>query len=219
MQAAHFMFISRDWARDQQYLTDSFSYFRALDYPLQLLVFPEGTDLSESNKEKSQTYAKERGLSQYEYVLHPRTKGFIHCINEMRKFKIAPTIINMSVGYVGTIPQNERDIVFGNWPKEIHFFSEQIPSSDIPEENSGIERWLKQIWQKKEAQLKEFYSKNRFKSSYMRPCDIVEAHGEMKMILAFWFAFFIWFTHSMATSYFHWWYCGLWTVFYVIWNR
>ncbi len=218
MQAAHFLFISRDWAKDQKYLTDNFSYFRALDYPLQLLIFPEGTDLSQSNKEKSQKYAKKNGLSPYECVLHPRTKGFVHCMTEMRKFKVAPIIINMSIGYVGGIPQNESDMAFGNWPSEIHFFSEQIPPSDIPTDNTELENWLTNVWEKKEHQLKEFYSKNRFNAPYMSAASIVEAYGEMKWLLGFWVVFFAWVGYSLATSYFYWWFYALWTVFYIVFN-
>lgn len=220
MQAANFLFISRDWTKDQQYLTDSFSYFKAVysDYPLALLLFPEGTDLSLSNKEKSQNYARKNELPVYEHVLHPRTKGFVHCVNEMRKFNVAPTIINMSVGYVGGMPQNERDLACGNWPSEIHFFSEQIPSADIPTQDAELEKWLIEIWKAKEEQLKEFYSKSRFSASYMLPSGIAQSYGDMKFILCFWVAFFVWIGYSLATTSFYWWFFALWTVFYVVWN-
>ncbi len=219
MQAANFLFISRDWTKDQPYLTDSFSYFRALrNYALELLIFPEGTDLSQSNKEKSQKYARKNGLPLYEYVLHPRTKGFVHCVNEMRKFDVAPTIINMSVGYMGSMPQNERDLALGNWPSEIHFFSEQIPSANIPTGDTELEKWLTNIWQAKEEQLKDFYSKSRFSAPYMLPAGIAEPYVDMKFLLGFWMVFFVWMGHSLATSWFYWWFFALWTVFYIIWN-
>ena len=218
MQTAHFLFISRDWAKDQQYLSDNFTYFRSIGYPLQLLLFPEGTDLSESNKEKSQRFAKQKGLPQYDYVLHPRSKGFIHCINEMRKFEVAPKIINMSVGYVGAMPQNERDIAYGNWPTEIHFYSEQIPPTDLPSDEQDLEAWLNKTWSEKEEQLKEFYRNNRFNATYMRLSEVVKAHSEMKWILGFWVVFFGWMGYSLVTSYFYWWYLPLWTVFFLLWN-
>jgi len=37
-----------------------------------------GTDLSESNKEKSKKYARENNLPEFDYVLQPRTKGFTY---------------------------------------------------------------------------------------------------------------------------------------------
>ncbi len=42
---------------------------------LALLVFPEGTDLSESNVMKSNVFARERGLPELQYVLHPKSAG------------------------------------------------------------------------------------------------------------------------------------------------
>ena len=46
-----------------------------------------GTDLSDSNKEKSKKYAKKSGLPEFEYVLQPRTKGFTFFVNTLRNGK------------------------------------------------------------------------------------------------------------------------------------
>lgn len=50
---------------------------------LSLLIFPEGTDLSESNVMKSNTYAKQNNLKEREYVLHPKSTGEKACILEV----------------------------------------------------------------------------------------------------------------------------------------
>lgn len=218
MQAAHFLFISRNWAADEKQLTEHLSYFRTIDYPLQLLIFPEGTDLSDSNKAKSHDYAEKNDLQKYEHVLHPRSKGFIHCITEMRKFNTAPAIINMSVGYVGGMPQNERDLVLGNWPSEIHFFSEHVMPSELPKGKKELEEWLTKTWESKEEQLKDFYSKNKFNAPYMSESELVDTHSDMKHLLGFWVMFFSWIGYSMMTSYFYWWYLPIWTLFYLVFN-
>ena len=52
----------------------------ALHAPILLLIFPEGTDLSQSNIRKSHTFAREHGLPCYEHVLQPRISGFAACV-------------------------------------------------------------------------------------------------------------------------------------------
>ena len=62
MQVGQFLFISRKWAQDEKYMSETFAYFNETQYPLQLLLFPEGTDLSDSNKHKSHKFAEQNGL-------------------------------------------------------------------------------------------------------------------------------------------------------------
>ena len=63
------------------------NYFADLNYKTQLLLFPEGTDLSQQNKDKSNEFAKKNGLPLYDYVLHPRTAGFTLVAQQMRQSK------------------------------------------------------------------------------------------------------------------------------------
>lgn len=147
-------------------MTDSIKYFTSQQYPIQLLLFPEGTDLSESNKAKGQKYAEEHGLQKYNYVLHPRTKGFVCCIQALRQGIRPVPVYDMTIGYVGAIPQNESDIATGHWPEEIHFDCTYIPSSQLPMEDSELEGWLKTRWQQKEEKLNEFYANNHFSTPY-----------------------------------------------------
>ena len=121
MQAAQFLFLSRQWDNDEQYIKGHLAYFTDTDYPLQLLLFPEGTDLSPSNKAKSQKYTEEHSLPKFDYVLHPCTKGFVLCVNELLKSPTPVTLVNLAVGYIWPMPQNEHDIARGNWPDEVHF--------------------------------------------------------------------------------------------------
>ena len=46
--------------------------FGRAQYPLQLFIFPEGTDLSQSNREKGWAFAEQAGKPKYYFVLHPR---------------------------------------------------------------------------------------------------------------------------------------------------
>lgn len=53
--------------------------------PFHLLFFPEGTDLAVVNRDRSRTFASNHGLRDYDYVLHPRTRGFAHTVALLRE--------------------------------------------------------------------------------------------------------------------------------------
>jgi lysocardiolipin and lysophospholipid acyltransferase len=52
MQQFGFLFLRRNWAEDRVQFDRMLKYFAGRSYPIQMLLFPEGTDLSVSNKLK-----------------------------------------------------------------------------------------------------------------------------------------------------------------------
>lgn len=220
MQSNWSIFLSRKWDTDKIRLKEGIAYFIDTDFPVQLLFFPEGTDLSPHNKEKGHRYSSENGLPKYDYVLPPRTKGFALCVKELRKSRVPPTLVNISVGYVGDMPQNESDISSGKWPTEIHFFAEQLPLSSLPSNEEGIGLWLQTCWEKKEKQLNLFYSKNRFvDASYLSDARVREVWGEMQKAILMWSLFLVYLCYQLATNSFYWIYFPIWTTIYLIFNH
>ena len=62
----------------------TFSCAHIFDLVLQILLFPEGTDLTKDTRQRSDNYAEKYDLPKYEFVLHPRTTGFTHVVQEMK---------------------------------------------------------------------------------------------------------------------------------------
>lgn len=50
MQVACFIFIQRRWVDDKKHMENMLDYFCDIREPLQLLLFPEGTDLTGEKK-------------------------------------------------------------------------------------------------------------------------------------------------------------------------
>lgn len=69
-----FVFLKRDKAKDLQRVREISDYLVELQLPTTLLIFPEGTDLSPSNHQKSLAFARKQGLAEYLYVLHPKVR-------------------------------------------------------------------------------------------------------------------------------------------------
>lgn len=158
MQAAHFLFLKRNWDLDRVRIENSFKHLADYDYCPQLLLFPEGTDLAPSSREKSRQYAKKNDLEDYNYVLHPRTTGFTSVVNYMKKYNQLDQIIDVSVSYPQNVLQRETALIHGDLPREIVFHINCYDIKDVPSESEpALGRWLEERWREKEEYLKKFY--------------------------------------------------------------
>lgn len=62
MQIAFYVFIKRNWEEDKQRLDDYIDYVQNMDYKHLLILFPEGTDLTEKTKMSSDKFAIKNGF-------------------------------------------------------------------------------------------------------------------------------------------------------------
>lgn len=88
------------------------------------------------------------------------------------------------------MPQNERDIVAGRLPTEIHFHGRWIAAGAVPQGQAALEAWLQHSWQKKELQLKQFYTVGHFEGPYQMDTKLKQWHGWLILLLAFWAFYF-----------------------------
>ena len=201
---AGYIFLSRNWSKDEQLLSKGLQYYNKSCYPLQLLLFPEGTDLSDHNKAKSQQFATANQVQVYEHVLHPRTRGFIKCIEEMTKGGYLQSIVDITIAYNGNIPQNESDIAAGRWPSEIHFDVKMFSISELPiGDEHQMEQWLQERWRLKEELLEDFYQHNKFKHKYV---TLLRDHctNHLILVLLTWSVFNICVLYLLFTSWLLW---------------
>ena len=90
MQFARFIYISRKWERDEVRIAKQVEYLgkHSADQPYQLVLFPEGTNLTPSAKEKSRLFGEKNNLKPLNYLLQPRTTGFTYLVQQMRQRKL-----------------------------------------------------------------------------------------------------------------------------------
>ncbi|XP_063775005.1 lysocardiolipin acyltransferase 1 [Pseudophryne corroboree] len=174
MQVAAFIFIRRKWEEDKSHFEAMLDYFCDINEPLQLLFFPEGTDLTDNTKARSHEFAEKNSLEKYEYVLHPRTTGFTFIVDRLREGNNLDAIHDITVAYPHNIPQTEKHILSGNFPKEIHFHVSRYPVSSLPVSKEALQQWCQERWQEKESRLRAFYEGERYfdatRRSRIPPC-------------------------------------------------
>lgn len=93
MQFYGFIFMSRKMATDRPRLAYRLGKLKEkktdpqgnkyLD-PMWLLLFPEGTNLSNNGRRKSAAWAAKQGLRDPDHVLLPRSTGIYFCLQELK---------------------------------------------------------------------------------------------------------------------------------------
>ncbi|KAJ7340993.1 hypothetical protein JRQ81_004457 [Phrynocephalus forsythii] len=192
MQVSAFIFIQRKWEEDRHHFENMLDYFCDINEPLQLLIFPEGTDLTDNTKARSNAFAEKNGLQKYEYVLHPRTTGFTFIVERLRddlsstpmptstvesrelvsgkspdpsfpiKGNNLDAIHDITVAYPQNIPQTEKHLLYGNFPKEIHFHVQRYPVESLPTSREELQLWCQKRWEEKEERLRMFYEGKKY---------------------------------------------------------
>ena len=162
MQMNGFLYITRRWEEDKGRLSRTLDYLVALQRRTQLLIFPEGTDLTTSSKEKSDRYATKNGLPMYYHTLHPKTTGFSYLASYLKRASYLDAVYDLTIAYPDYVPQSEIDLITGKLPNEVHFNIKRISSDDLPEDETSLRDWLEERWYHKEETLKRFAEKNTF---------------------------------------------------------
>lgn len=162
MQFMCHIFVTRKWEKDQPELCEKIHYLNGLDYPVQLLLFPEGGDLTYKTKKRSDDYADKNGLPRYTYCLHPRTTGFAYIMNALRSGGL-DAVYDVTIGYPDIIAKTEVEFGKGIIPREVHFHMRSYDAKDLPEDDDGLAKWCKERWREKEERLSDFYTHREFR--------------------------------------------------------
>ncbi|VDP12088.1 unnamed protein product [Heligmosomoides polygyrus] len=159
MGSSSYIFLDRHFDTDQSHIQKILDYFARVGYNYQILLYPEGTDKCPLATERSRLYAKKHGLVHYEYVLHPRTTGFVYIIQNMRKDKYIDYVYDVTVGFGDCIVQSEVDFACqGVCPKEVYYQVRKLKIEDLPTDHDELAQWLVNLWKEKEEKLRQFYS-------------------------------------------------------------
>ncbi|XP_013772761.1 lysocardiolipin acyltransferase 1-like [Limulus polyphemus] len=190
MQMSRFLYIKRSWAKDQILLEGLLHLLNSDRCNLQVLLFPEGTDLTLSNIKKSEAFARRNDFSSYRHVLHPRTTGFVFMAQKMREFGMLDAVYDVTIGYPDRIPQSEVDCLRGNMPKFVHFLVKRYDQDVVPVDEEELSQWCKELWTKKEKTLDRFYLTGRF--SGLDPETNTKEHRAEPILNHFYTSFLFW---------------------------
>ncbi|KAI4727775.1 acyltransferase-domain-containing protein [Aureobasidium sp. EXF-10728] len=168
-QFYNFIFLSRKWETDKSRFQRHLSQLSNPKDPMWLLIFPEGTNLSETTRAKSKAWADKQGISDMKHQLLPRKTGLQFCLQRLKES--TNWLYDCTIAYEG-VPEGQfgqdiftlRSSFFeGRPPKSVNMYWRRFKISDIPIDNDeAFERWLKNRWTEKDYLLEHFYRHGSF---------------------------------------------------------
>lgn len=188
MQNYNFIFLSRNWLSDRTYMHTQFKKIIKIN-PLKywMLIFPEGTNMSNNNLSKSNKFAESNNIPPTSTVLLPRIKGLFVALTELKK---SNTIIDFTIGYsghgrnimaqdfytlwkvyiLGESPENVCmlvDVYNGDSMPDIDNFdidSNELHLYQSETDSKFLEPWLLNKWRQKDQDINEFYTFGDFQT-------------------------------------------------------
>lgn len=193
MENYNFIFLSRKWENDQKIMTEQLNKINETNLNKDikedlkknwLLIFPEGTNMSDNRKEISDNFIKKNNYKLLNQVLLPRVRGLYLSICTLSK--TSNFLYDFTIGYSGHKNYEfAQDIftlnniyLFGKGPKEVHMHirsfdikkipgiisidNESISEDELNKKMNLFQDWLFERWQEKDQLLIDFYKNSKF---------------------------------------------------------
>lgn len=168
-QFYNFIFLARNWEEDQRRFKKALSRLNNATQPMWLIIFPEGTNLSATTREKSKAWAAKNNLQDMKHQLLPRSTGLKFCLNELKD--TTEWLYDCTIAYEGVPPGQFGQDIFtlrstffeGRPPKSVNMHWRRFHINDIPIQNTkAFEVWLRNRWREKDYMLEYFQRHTRF---------------------------------------------------------
>jgi len=171
-----------NWDRDGDVIVNRLRSFTETGCRIFPAIFPEGTFHDGADPtlvERTQAFAAKNNLTVLQYLLTPRTRGFVACTQHLRGH--AKYILDQTIAFTGNqdasqtpyqtakplsdasrVMPDAADLLSYRGPQHAHLHMRLIPLSDVPADEEGAKQFLMRLWDEKEQLLKEFHRTGRF---------------------------------------------------------
>ncbi|KZO95979.1 hypothetical protein CALVIDRAFT_537566 [Calocera viscosa TUFC12733] len=216
MQFYRFLFIRRSWTADRVYLGRKLLEFgryaiKAAE-PFVLMIYPEGTLVSDSTRALSRKYSEKMDIPDMKNMLLPRSTGLLFCLRTLSPSIPNLAVVDFTIGYAG-IPAGGygqdfytlRSVFFnGISPPTLHLHMRIWQAKDLPlgemgesatrgaeasqAERDAFDLWLLERWREKDAWMDGFYKDGEFQTNKGRVTFPLQVSGVAQVGQAFcWF--------------------------------
>jgi len=157
------LFLHRNWLSDQLAIKAKLLQIEEGQFPrpFWIGIYPEGTRITPKKHAASIEFAKDRGLPELNYVLLPRTKGFVTLVQSLPTAIAA--IYDATVAYQDGAFHLSDALFKGKWTcKAVHVYFKRIPFVSLPKDEEGLNKWLVEDFRQKDELLTYFQSHHSF---------------------------------------------------------
>ncbi|PHZ15791.1 uncharacterized protein RHIMIDRAFT_198584 [Rhizopus microsporus ATCC 52813] len=169
MKFFDFIFLKRKLAFDKNNIINNLQRSKRHHLPMWLVLFPEGTVISDCTRKKSKEYAEKNNMKDNRYTLLPRSTGLRLCTTVLEDS--IEYVYDFTIGYSGIkpneIPENVFTIqsifFFNQYPKQIHIHIRRYRVDSIPYHNEQeFNQWTFDRWAEKDQLMDTFYRTSSF---------------------------------------------------------
>lgn len=98
---------------------------------------------------------------------------------------------DITVAYPHNIPQTERHLLRGDFPKEIYFYVHRYPIDTLPTAKEDLQLWCHKRWEEKEERLRCFYQGERdFRLT--EPTTVPPCKSELRVLVVKFLSILYW---------------------------
>lgn len=158
---AESVFLQRNWDSDKNVIGKQITELVDHPDPIFLLLFAEGTRFTKAKHVASLKFAEEHGLPLLKHHLTPRVKGFTTSIAAMRGRPIAIYDVTLCVKESHPVPPTIKSLLEAKYV-EAHMYMQRIPLEEVPEDDEGAAKWLRDLYVKKDKMVESFKQTGSF---------------------------------------------------------
>lgn len=162
------IFLKRDFEKDKPKIIADLTAIAEYpkEYPVTMLLFPEGTRFTEEKHEKSLEVARKKGLPLLQHHLLPRAKGFVVSIQALKgKF---PAILDLTLGICNSPDKPNLMSVIRGKPIRSELHVRRLPLENVPAEDESCTKYLFDIFENKDKMFEHFSQTGSFQGKGTR---------------------------------------------------
>lgn len=152
-------------------------------WPFEVILFPEGTVVSQKTRARSDKFCDTKGIPRLKYTLLPRVRGLFLTLVNLRNsaeylYDLTCGYSDLKAGQCGEDVFSLKNVyLFGHSPRVINYHVKVWKLSEIPlgssvdnidgikdEDLERFENWLFERWYEKDKLLANFYETGEFES-------------------------------------------------------
>lgn len=169
MQFNQFIFLKRKWEQDRGHMAQALQRLNKLADPMWLLLFPEGTNLAPSTRERSAKWAAKNNMKDMRHCLLPRSTGLRFCLQELKD--TVDFLYDCTIAYEGVPRGTFAQDIFtlkagyleGRPPKSVSMYWRRFAIKDIPiHSEKAFELWLIARWREKDLLIENYLIHGHF---------------------------------------------------------
>ncbi|TKA83554.1 hypothetical protein B0A55_00502 [Friedmanniomyces simplex] len=153
--------VSREWTRDRREMERVFRGVVRRRWPVWLIAYSEATRYTASKRLEAEAWCRAHNKRLGHHVLYPRTRGFIACVQNLRKTQHVNSVYDVTIAYAKNgkefqvPPRFTESLMLANLDERWRFFVhvDRYTIDTLPQSDDELAQWLEDRFVEKGMRL------------------------------------------------------------------